>query len=924
MGATDWQQVKQLFHQALDLTPEERSALLRSACVGAEGIRAEVEALLRAHERAGAFIAEPALVEAGLASPVVEDGADAGPVAGRRIGPYEIVRELGRGGMGAVFLARRADAQFEKQVAIKIVKRGMDTESILQRFMMERQILANLEHPNIARLIDGGTTDEGLPYFVMEYVEGVPVTNYCDTNRLNTTERLRLFQKVCAAVEHAHQNLVVHRDLKPSNILITADGTPKLLDFGIAKLLNPGWTGDTTGQTAAALQLMTPEYASPEQLRGLLPVTTATDVYSLGVVLYELLSGHRPFRFRGRSPEEIARVLLTEEPLRPSHAVTRAAESRVTDDAEASVTPESVGGRREGHAERLRRRLHGDLDNIVLKALRKELERRYSSVQQFSEDISRHLAGLPVSARPDTFTYRASKFVRRHKAGAAAAALVFVTLVSATALTTWQAHVARQERAKAERRFAEQRALADSLMNEVQASLKDVPYSLPARRVLVEKSLEYLNNLATDADDDPALLGDLAAAYGNLAYFQTWELQDKPGAILSARRAIELCRRRLALEPHNADARRELSDKLGNEIEALSLMGQTPDILPLAVERLQLEQELLAQDPRNSERLMRVARFAQGLGETLRELRRTGEADAQFRAALDLSGEAINLFRDQAGEPSQRVDLSFMYEVRAGMYEQLHDTPGAVDSYRQAGEIAAAVYREHPEIAQALRNTTSSHWFLGLALDREGDYQGALENFRISLKTITEPEAVKVDLTHYGEAKYSIVLGKELCKVGDRAQGLALIRRGLELTRDYISRDPNQTESFIFPTELFTWGVEGLSLAGRTDEAAATCLEIIKLVEREAQNSPADPNPLLRLASLDELLGDVYASYDAGTNRVTAADRARVTEARRWYLKGLGGLSETMAKFKVSTASSQDQMKALQEKVAECEARLGR
>lgn len=270
------------------------------------------------------------------------------------------------------------------------------------------------------------------------------------------------------------------------------------------------------------------------------------------------------------------------------------------------------------------------------------------------------------------------------------------------------------------------------------------------------------------------------------------------------------------------------------------------------------------------------------------------------------------------------VALSFMYEVRAGMYEQLHATRGTIDSYRKAGEIAGTVHSEHPEMAQAMRNSSSSHWFLGLALDREGDYRGAIENFRVSLKTVTEPESVKIDLAHYGEAKYDIVLGRELCKVGEHARGVALIRRGLELTRNYISRDPTRAGSFIFTAELFTWGAEGLSIAGRTDVAASACVEIIGLVEREAQNSPNNPNLQLRLASLDELLGNVYAGYDEGAHALKTSDRARLASAGRWYQKGLDVSGEAVGKYGIATASSQDQMKALREKVSQCEERLNR
>jgi serine/threonine protein kinase len=320
-------------------------------------------------------------------------------MAGARIGAYKIVREIGRGGMGAVYLAVRADSEYQKRVAIKLVKRGMDTDFILRRFRNERQILASLDHPNIARLLDGGTTADGLPYFVMEYIEGQPLYRYCDGEKLTIHERLRLFTNICNAVAYAHQNLVVHRDIKPSNILICSDGTPKLLDFGIAKLLNPELTPDTITPTATAMRLMTPEYASPEQVRGE-PATPASDIYSLGILLYELLTGHRPYHFSNRAPHEIARVICEEEPEHPSRVVTRSEDILPLDLAAGgeATTLEFLCKMRGGTLESVRRELTGDLDNITLKALRKEPGRRYTSVERLRDDIVRHLEGRPVSA----------------------------------------------------------------------------------------------------------------------------------------------------------------------------------------------------------------------------------------------------------------------------------------------------------------------------------------------------------------------------------------------------------------------------------------------------------------------------------------------------------------------------------------------
>jgi eukaryotic-like serine/threonine-protein kinase len=414
-----WQQVKELFQSVVECETSQRAAFLDEACAGDSDLRRELEILLASDKRAENFL------EAPVASLRTDQPTES--LVRRRIGPYQIRREIARGGMGAVYLAERADDQFQKQVAIKVVKRGMDSDAILRRFRNEQKILANLDHPNIARLIDGGTTEDGLSYFIMDYVEGLPIDGYCDTHQLPTPERLKLFRTVCSAVEYAHQHHVVHRDLKPRNILVTGDGVPRLLDFGIAKVLNPDEVSQTTG-LSGALRLMTPRYASPEQVRGE-PVTPASDVYSLGVILYELLTGHHPYRLQSLTPQEIERVIREEEPEKPSAAIHRVEDVPGADGvARITLTPESVSKTREGEPEKLRRRLTGDLDNIALMALRKEPERRYASPAQLSEDIRRHLEGRPVLARNDTLVYRSAKFIKRNKAVLIALLVVMIVV----------------------------------------------------------------------------------------------------------------------------------------------------------------------------------------------------------------------------------------------------------------------------------------------------------------------------------------------------------------------------------------------------------------------------------------------------------------------------------------------------------------
>jgi serine/threonine protein kinase/TolB-like protein/Tfp pilus assembly protein PilF len=377
-----------------------------------------------------AFLEIPA-VAAGVPPSVASElsaalDAEADTLIGRHIGAYRIVREIGRGGMGAVYLAERADEQFQKQVAVKLIKRGMDTDAILRRFQLERQILASLEHPYIARLLDAGTTNDGLPYFIMEYVDGQPIDRYCETHRLPTRERLELCRLVCAAVRYAHEHQIIHRDLKPSNILVSAAGTPKLLDFGIAKLLTPDHPGETRDATLYTPRPMTPRYASPEQVRGD-PTGTAGDVYALGVVLYELLTGHLPYRVVGRTSAEIAQVICEQEPEKPS-AVLRRAGGRPSSDVDArsaaSVSASSVG------EPPMPRHLSSDVDTIVLTALHKEPTRRYASAAQLDEDLGRYLEGLPILARKSTWRYRARKFLARNKLAATAMAAAVVALAA--------------------------------------------------------------------------------------------------------------------------------------------------------------------------------------------------------------------------------------------------------------------------------------------------------------------------------------------------------------------------------------------------------------------------------------------------------------------------------------------------------------
>ena len=429
MTPEQWAKIRQIFEGALERAPEDRAAYLQVACVRDEGMRREVESLLESHAEATGFLAMPAATVARALHYSGEESAEY--PAGFRAGPYQLEKRIGRGGMGSVWLASRPEGP---KVAVKLVKRGMDTTEILRRFRMERQVLASLNHPNIARLIDGGSTPEGMPYLAMEYVEGAPIDQFCETRANTISDRLKLFRDVCAAVQYAHQNLVVHRDIKMGNILVTQAGVVKLLDFGIAKLLRTDLSMLDMSQTRPELRPMTLDYASPEQVRGE-AITTSTDVYSLGVLLYKLLTGKMPYGVGTRSPDAIRQAILETEPRRPSaviltdeaHAIPQATQKIEVAEEAARVETREIARKR------LKKKLSGDLDMIVLKALRKEPQMRYLSVEQFSEDIRRYLEGLPVIASNDTPAYRLTKFVKRNALGVAAA-LVLVGILFAGAI----------------------------------------------------------------------------------------------------------------------------------------------------------------------------------------------------------------------------------------------------------------------------------------------------------------------------------------------------------------------------------------------------------------------------------------------------------------------------------------------------------
>ena len=509
MSTDPLDRLERLFQAAIMHSPEERAAFLDAACADEPTLRTELESLLRADEAADQdeFLDEgDSPLGINNLYPAKED-----PLEGRTVGPYVIQRSLGRGGMGDVYLAVRHEP-FKRYVALKIIRRGIDTRDVLVRFEVERQILASLSHPNVGRLYDGGMTEDGLPYFAMEYVQGRRITDYCDAERLGIQERINLFQIVCDAVQYTHQNLIIHRDLKPSNILVTKEGTVKLLDFGIAKLLNPHLSPLTLPATHTDLRPMTPEYASPEQVRGE-PLTTASDTYSLGVILYELLTGHRPYVLKNRSDSEISRVVCELDPDRPSTRVTQSETTTKGDGSTREITPDDISRTRGIAIDRLKRILRGDLDNIVMMALHKDVRHRYGTVAQLKEDLDRYLKGLPVQARSYTTGYRLRKFVERHRIETGAFLVVLASLVIGLGIALWQWNIAQEERDRSNQALAQSEAVTSFVMDLFEANNPNIARGEDVTaRMLLDYGVEKLDDL----DDQPAVQAELLGVIGRM------------------------------------------------------------------------------------------------------------------------------------------------------------------------------------------------------------------------------------------------------------------------------------------------------------------------------------------------------------------------------------------------------------------------
>ena len=707
MFSENYQNAKKIFSRAIELPPGEQTSFLKDACREDDELLDLVHSLIEADRIAKTFLEESPIDD--IARTEVADSE-----VGKRIGRYRIIRRIGRGGMGAVYLAGRDDDQYKKQVALKIIKRGMDSEEILQRFKTERQILATLVHPNIARLLDGGVTEDGLPYFVMEFIQGLPIDEYCNRHKLNTRERLILFQKVCTAVQYAHRNLIVHRDLKPGNILVTTDGEPKLLDFGIAKMLNPNLGPVSMPMTATMMQIMTPEYASPEQVRGE-PITTASDVYTLGILLYQILTDHRPYVLNTRNPSEVERIICEKEPLKPSTIITRAED--VTDDRGSVVTidPDSVSSRRGAKLDILRKALAGDIDNIVLMALRKEPNRRYSSVEQFSEDIRRHLAGLPVIARKDTLMYRGSKFVQRHKGRVAAVVLIFAALIGGLTAALWQNQLAKEQRNLAAR-------AANTMAFELAEGLSRMTGPTETRIGLLNKATEIFEEVNNSDLSDAAFSFQNADARRALA--QTYfVLGDGDNANRYAETAVEMSQRLASESPENFKHRLLHASAVSTLGDARTLQGETKIAVSLYRKAISLAEELMPWPEGFPDAHRWYSTACLRLGDQLYYINKLDSAAIYYDAALQTSQEFIRQNLEQVdyrllyGTAIERTaDIAYYSGL---VSESCSKYPQALDVYRKTAQLA-------PDNVNVLRHMAIGMQNTGWCAENNNDVEQAI------------------------------------------------------------------------------------------------------------------------------------------------------------------------------------------------------
>ena len=843
--------VESVYFEVVALAPKDRDEAIVRLAAGDDALAREVRSLMESAAQLGSFLGQPAL---GKQFDQLDNDSrklePADTLVGTTLGSYTIQSKVASGGMGTVYAAARSDGQFEQRVAVKVVKRGMDSEEILRRFKTERETLAALDHPNIARLIDGGMTPDGRPFVVMEFVEGQPLDEYCDSKGLGLRERLRLFREVCAGVHHAHQNLVIHRDIKPSNILVTAAGVPKLLDFGIAKVLSGGTTREHALTTIDADRRLTPEYASPEQVEGG-GLTTASDVYSLGVVLYELLTGTRPYQFTTKSSEEIRRVVCTQPPVPPSAAITvrasrvrgtqgaksaepvaipasrgtagtgaqpTAAPGTVLDTASAASTAVDVPKTRGMSSTRLRGLLRGDLDVIVLMALRKEPQRRYASVEQFSADIQRFLNDMPVQARKDTLGYRASKFVRRHAAAVTLALAAFMLLSVATALLYRQGKQLEQQKNE----LIVTNARLDENIKRVSASRRFLQTVLSGADTGNQGPEAKIGDVLKDAlatlrAAPPADPLTLAAADQEIGRSMM-----SLGMLDEAKGLLEEANRLVATQPVTSDARMDAALSLA---ELAFYQGKHAQAEQQFRELLKIERGLGAKAPTERE-----SAIMNNLGSSVRAQGRTDEGITLQREALAVTIAALGEKSLAAAETRNNLASALM---------QKGEFAEAAKEFAASCEVRTALLRPgHPLLVRCESN-------LGLAKLRLGEVDDAV---KLLTKAANGWDAA-FGPEHPGRVLAATALSQALRKQGKQPEAIDWLRRTLAWQQQHQSTAP----ASIAATEANI----GLALAeqGKDDEAIAMLDRVLPVLRSGSGVSGILKNAIESLAGAYERRG---------------------------------------------------------------------
>ncbi len=815
-----WQKLEEVFDAAVDLTEDQQRAYLDEVCANDPEMRVDLDHMLGlAPESARSSIGNLIQSAIGEAAESLSSEPGADPMIGSFLGPYRIASMIGRGGMGAVYRAVREDDQFRKEVAIKVIPRVLAGPDGVARFRAERQILANLEHPNIARLLDGGTA-EGIPYLVMEYIEGVPITKYVTDKNLSIPERLRLVRSVCSAVQYAHSKLVVHRDLKPANILVSADGVVKLLDFGVAKLLDP--SAIEASHTSA--MLMTPDYASPEQIRGE-AVTTTGDVYSLGIVLYEVLTGERPYRVTGQSPLEMERLICLTEPRRPS---------------DVEIVPR-----------RLRRTLTGDLDNIVLMALRKDASRRYQSAEHLAEDIRRYLEGKPVQARPDTFWYRSGKFVQRHRWALAAAAIVSASLIGAVVISLQQARVARN-------RFDQLRGFARTVLVDLNGQLADIPGTANARKALIAHVNDYLKKMVADnAEDDKALATEVATTFLRLGEMQG----NTPGAIESfenGRRLLEQKRQRGVFGPGDALTLARLRLRLGMVSMDLGKVAEGKEHLLAAA-------DIAGGEAPNLEAVKIKARANWRLGRMYRTQYKLSDAERHASLALTACEQLV-----ATGTQDRELDEIYTGArlVLGGVYRRQGRWDLSFKTYSEGLAYSQKRADENPASVGMQRELALTHQILA---DMLSQVPGQAEAVRVHVRSstaIAEKLAAPdpTDMAAQQDLGQALSLGAEtLVLTGDFDESVRYLQRAVPIFQALLAREPDSGVFLLYAG--LTEAELGDSLGHRNPDQGSIqrIRNGLALLEKVAAREPANTTHLIEVLKIKRMLASnlARASHEA-------------------------------------------------------------